>query len=227
MKRRLTLGLVFLFFLIGLSQPIKAGFVLRLDDGAGNSTTILDDDLDGVVTHIGSLGLWSINVTTGISKPAIPAVSMDLSSVDVSSSGPATLIISVTDTHFSLGDTQPAYYFNTSWGGTTQGTVNLYQYYDTNNQEFGQTTLVHHLGPYVGPIMGFSYNKETLVPSTAGLFSITTVIAINHLAKNKVTSFDALSNVTPVSEPGTIMLLGAGLFSLVGYSIRRNHNKKK
>ena len=94
----------------------NAGFVLTLDDlsTAGVDVTVTDADADGVVNYNGAVGSFNINVTTGISKPALPDGTMDLNSVNVSG-GDGQLQIMLTDTGF----TGPVGGFTSSIGGTT------------------------------------------------------------------------------------------------------------
>src|SRR5262245_40657229 len=73
--------------LLGMVQPAAADFKMRLSvDGGKTWASITDVDKDGFIEYSGTLGNFSIVVTTGISKPAIGdpyTASMDLTSVAV------------------------------------------------------------------------------------------------------------------------------------------------
>jgi hypothetical protein len=89
----------------------NAAFVLTIDDpsiGTGAEVSITDQDLAdqntnvGAIVFNGSIGVFTVNVTTGISKPLATAPQlMDLNSVSVSSAGAGQLNISLTDTGFT------------------------------------------------------------------------------------------------------------------------------
>ena len=136
---------------VGMSTSADAAFKLRLTEIGGPTVTITDNGagdispIAGVIVFMDALGKWAVNVTTGISKPVIGGIDtavMDLNSVNVSSSGPSTLMIELTDTDFSLPPF-PEYNLVTSVGGTTNGKFSLEKYYDVENQEFGNILYIH------------------------------------------------------------------------------------
>jgi hypothetical protein len=119
------------------TSSARADFEMRLSDGLGNSITIdqttgnfvtvgavtvtsVDISTPGLISFNGGVGHFNINVTSGESKPVlgIPGneASMDLDSLDTSSSGGGTLTLTLADTDFSgpagVWDT------DTSIGGT-------------------------------------------------------------------------------------------------------------
>src|SRR5262245_12774628 len=77
--------------------------MLRISDGS-STITITDgggtdaNATSGVVTFIGSIGNWTLNVTTGISFS--PNGKLDLNSIDGSSAAGGTLTLLLTDTGF-------------------------------------------------------------------------------------------------------------------------------
>src|SRR5215831_7491863 len=82
MKRYVRLltvtGLILGLGVIGMLSPAYAVPQLRLSDG---TTTVTATGSGGVVTFSGSIGVFTLNVTTGISDGVR---SMDLNSIDVS-----------------------------------------------------------------------------------------------------------------------------------------------
>ena len=202
---------------IAMAMPVHAAFKLTLTPSGGGAVTVTDGGVGdsnpdvGAITFIGSLTGWSVNVTTGLSKPVLGSAtvaSMDLNSVNVSSAGGGSLTIELTDTDFNaLSPTS----FSMSIGGTTNGSVTYDAYIDAGNVEFGQGTLVGNLGPYA-PI-AFSGSTAGGGPFAGGPFSMTQVVTITHAGATS-SSFDAELRAVP--EPGTLALFG---MSILGFGI--------
>lgn len=194
---------------------------LQLNDGATTVTVADGSALDsnpaaGVVTYIGQVGAnWSINVSTGITMPAQGSALnpyMDLNSVNMSN-GAGSISIMFSETGF-VG-TPAITGFSTKVGGTTAGSFTLDSFYDPSNALFGQANPLANLGPFgAGAFSGTEQNSA----STGPLYSLTLKANILHNGPG-TTSFDA--ELTPVPEPGTIVLLGAGLLGLGIYGRRR------
>lgn len=206
------------------AAPAQAALVLRLTEGAATET-IVDQSMDdanpapGAVTFIGAVGAFTINVSTGLSKPVFPNTptfaSMDLNSVNTSNA-PGTLLIELTDTDFVpfpipgslVGDV----------GGTTQGTVQFWAYKDPENQEFGESDIALHLGPFTAPPVAFAGSDSIGHGPLLSPYSMTLVAEITHGAGVNSTSFDfQLANVP---EPALMTLFAVGLFG-AGVSARR------
>jgi hypothetical protein len=107
--RKLTiLGALLCFALVLTAAPAQAALILRLTSGA-DSVTVTDGDANdacpllGCVTYIGDVGVFTVNVSTGLSDPLLGGDSfaqMDLNSVNLSTST-GTLLIEFTDTDFA------------------------------------------------------------------------------------------------------------------------------
>jgi len=212
--------------LLVLAIPLAAAAVsVRLISGA-TTVTCNDGDacdanpLPGVVTFIGPVGPFTVNVTTAITEPALGSVSfawLDLNSVNVSG-GPGTLTILASHTGYTgplPGGIYPALL---NVGGTTTGTVSFAGYLDDGNTLFGTTTLLGTLGPFGSG--AFSGSIAGAAGATAP-FALTLVADITHAgAGTHITSFDF--EVRPrVAEPGMLSLLGIGLGSVLVASRRR------
>lgn len=198
--------------------------MLRLTTDAGSDVTITDGGVgdisaagDGVVVFSGWLAGWDINVTTGLSKPALGtefAPILDLNSVNVSSRGAAgTINIWLTDTDFApLSDSRA----KADIGGTASGNVRLQTFFDDANVAFGQghalTDQSFSSSPFSGSAMG--------VLSSLNPYSLTLLVSIFHdgTRPGQVSSFDA----TLVPEPSSLLLAGIGLFAMAFVMRRRN-----
>lgn len=198
---------------LAVTLPAYAVPTLRLTSGA--SFTIADQSaLDfnpavGVVTFIGTVGVFNINVSTGLTKPASgSAVTpyMDLNSINSSTAGGT---ISIEWTEDSFGPPAGSGTFVGAIGGTTAGTVSYNAYLDAGNTLFAPTTLIASLGPFGGP--AFSGVGGTGAALPAGQYSLTQIVNITHGGPG-TTSFDA---ELELPDSGlTMVMLGSSLAAM-------------
>jgi hypothetical protein len=219
LKRLIVLGMVVLGGLIGMqTSSYAASFALLLEDGVNPAITINDGglgDLDsraGVIVFNGSIGVWTLNVSTGLTYPEAgsPAAPyLDLNSLN-SSTGAGTLDIYLSATDY----TRPGGAV-LNVGGTTAGTAEFSAYYDPGNALFAETVEIGEL-EFVGP----AFSGTAGGPVVGGTpYSLTVEATIEHGGRG-VSSFDA---ELKVPEPSLILLMGFGLVGLWGF---RKRSKK-
>jgi len=187
--KKLTAILLALVLVLFLSAGVAtASAVLKLTDGT-ITAEVSESDGDGVVNFTGPIGIFIVNVTTGLTKPLLGSAEwpyLDLNSVDVSSAGAGILTIMWTDTGFTNASAIGA--FESRIGGTTDGTISFQAYLDASNTEFGMTTQLSDLGPFTDG----AFSDESLWSgSFSEPYSITLVATIIHDGAVQVTSFDA------------------------------------
>ena len=199
------------FCVLGLTMVTGAqasGLLTLYDFGTNTSINIPDQsgiDLNtavGQITWSGILGVWNINVSTGISEKPIPSI--DLVSVN-HSTGPGTLDILYGDGLFNVGNTALM-----SIGGTSDnGTVANWALFDG--------TIIHTFTGLTGAFAdSFTGAINPNNPTT-----LIELVQISHTGAG-FTSFDARLNTVPV--PPTALLLGGGLLGLVGLGWRRRRS---
>lgn len=215
--KKLSLLLAGAVLMTGLSTGAHA-LTLTLSDGV-NSVNVTDGGIGdsnsaiGAITYIGSLGNFTLNVSTGLSTPVLAMGSMDINSVNVSSSGGGTLTITLTDTGLILPTvaTVPNTLVSQYIGGTTSGGSTV-----TFSTSFDGGTI-GTIGPLAGP--SFSGDLVNTI-TTTNPFSLTEIVTVSQAVAG-ITSFDAGVTTAPVPEPGTMVLLGVGLLGIAIYGKRR------
>lgn len=200
----------------GFASNAMANVELELTSGAAISGVIAGTPCGtgSCVTFTGSVGDWTINLTSGFSKgPGTP--SMDLSSIDATSAAAATpLTILLSDNGFA----SPAGTLALAASGhivSGSGTSTYTAYFDPANGLFAKTTAIGSLGPFSA---GYTTSTSGAGPHTTP-YSLTEQLVLTAGAGGVEWSTDS-SILVP--EPGSLtlfgtMLLGLGLF----FGVRR------
>lgn len=182
-------------------QAVSGGVtntVVITDNGAGDSQPATL----GAITWVGSVGVFTLNVNTGLTKPQLgtaTAPHMDLNFITQSVVAGQLTITFSDDGYTYSGGLQDAV------GGTTSGMGNT-----VVDRVFRDGTLVTQQGPF-GPtaFSATTVGTVTLAPSN----TLSLVVIINHGTAGGNTSGN--KDVNRVPDGGTtVMLLGAALSGL-------------
>jgi hypothetical protein len=226
-----VLAFVIGVFIAFMSPVANATYILKLkvDDTTNFSGTISDggtldeNNASNKITFTvpDTWGNWEGSVTVGLTNPG--EAYLDMAGLSSSTSA-GTLNMWLTLVGINLGNSVPTYVVRTVAGGTLAagGTFTLGKYIDYGNLDFGTGTSVHSwsVSNSSDSSIAFSIPGDgltTTVASTASDFSLTDHITVTH-SESGNTSFNVENTVTPIPEPGTLLLLGSGLVGLAGYA---------
>ena len=234
MKSKTSSMIIALFILAivaGTPNIYADTVIIQLSDGT-TTKTICDgctgdgNSHNGVVTFVGSIGQWNIDVTTGTGSSVLGPGRLDLNSVNTASLGTnSTLTIMLTQT--GMVNEFPGW--RLSFGGTSSGIASLtYDAWAGNGSltytapggtsytggAFALTSLIGTVGPFTSsPFNGSAVGSVDLASLKVGngTYSLTQRIQITGIA-HTYNTFRGDANLTPVPEPTSIVLLGIALF---------------
>jgi hypothetical protein len=213
--KRLAALLAGAMLLVGMATTANALSVkYSTDGGATYSADITGPGFVVATPTIAGFDFANIVVTTN-HKPNSSA--LFTTTIDTATSGPASLYLLISDTYNNL--TIPG------TGVNAYSALNLLSFGKSADLEtfygtalFDQTNLIADMDVNT---LGVHENNTTLMSMT-NPFTLTELIMIN-FDQAATAQVSATLNLTPVPEPGTMMLLGAGFLGLAIYGKRRKN----
>lgn len=189
----------------------RASAILQLTTSTGTTVVIPDNGLADLnpslnaITFSGSLGLWTVNVSTVLSKDLTAPALLGLNSVNVAGAGAGSLTIMGSDNGFL---TAQNLMFSVA-GFVAPGWSAAFTAYG------GSSNTLFDLTNEIGSTMEFSSSVFT-GQTHGGIpgvnpYSLTIAAMLDSANIAGTSSFDAVILPAPVPEPGTVSFVGGGL----------------
>ncbi len=199
---------------------------LFLSDGVGDTVEIaensplnLDSSVPGAVAWTGSVGVWNLNVSTGVSSGTGTSPNFDLNSIDAiipaTSPGVSPAITPSYTLYVWFGDVglgATSGNFLATIGGTTVGSVTYNTYEDDSGDDalFSQYLGLTSQSFDTTPFSGSQLSGSEFLPLP---YSLSQEVIITQTGSG-ATSFDATLGVEVPEGGMTLVLLGSSLIAL-------------
>jgi hypothetical protein len=225
-KRLLMAGL--LVFASGHLAFGSVGLELELTDGTNTAlinssgTLVLTGSASGSAivgsgfySFDGTVGNYSVNVSTGEASPLLPMGNLDLNSVDTApgASGPLQIWWSEN----GLTTVYPGWLMQ--WGGTLSSgagsNVSFSAYEDNTNAFFGTENTIGTIGPQGPGVVGGTAGSG--VATVTAPYSLSELITLNGVG---ATNYSGDASLSPVPEPASAVLFG-GVVLAIATALRR------
>jgi hypothetical protein len=242
---------VFGLLLFLMAMPASAAAILRIEDvTTGVGAVIADNGANdanpvlGNVGFVGSVGGVVVNFTFANSKPNTSGAALDVFSVQIDSDGASTLRLTFLDTEFNVAGAVLQQEVSGVLGAI--GSATFQSWANLNNlvpgvgapQGVGAIGAISPLVPagstpacaIPGVTVGPGVFSELCTTAFSGdaaysLFNQATIV----FASGGLAAFALTTSVAgvPAPEPGTMALVGIGLFGLASVVRRRIHSKRR
>jgi hypothetical protein len=226
---------------VGLTAGLAhATPTLLLTDGTGgHSVTITDGSVIsgatdsnpavGAVTWIGDIGLWTLNVDTGFTKPAVGSATNPVMDIHFSAQSPSAStdangnpVVSTLSIFFSENGFTSSGSVTDQIGGTMGGSGIAVWDYVIKNWNTAGSQMISVVGPLT--VSPFADSNGSGVVSLSGNDVLSVGVVLQSTSQVIVTGDKFVS--VPVPDGGTTaMLLGLGLLG-VGFVARRFKSSK-
>jgi hypothetical protein len=219
MRKRITVLLAAAVLMMAAFTSNAQALQMRASIDGVNWTTLFDggpgdaNPISGAITSFAGLDGFAFSILTGANTSATNSANLSILALAQSTAG-GTLHIQLTETGLIIFPT--ATYGNTGLTllqGPASVTTNTYW----GAGAFDTTNLI--ASGFKNTISGSSWNT-TFTNPLSGEFSLTEELIITQ-GPNVTSNVTGSLIVTPVPEPGTMLLLGFGMLSLAVYGKRR------